>query len=72
MVEAGFTKIMMVVLRSERTERVGHADIWGRALQMEETAGINVLRQEPAWCAQPTEGSPLWLKHNEQRKEQQE
>lgn len=59
MVEVGFSKTMMTVLRSERTEREGHAEVWGRALQMEETAGIIVLRQELPWYAQPTECSPL-------------
>ena len=45
MAKAGFTEMMMVVLRPERTERVGHAHVWRRTLQMEERAGINILRQ---------------------------
>lgn len=45
MADAGFTEMMMVRRRPGRTERVGHAHVWGKTLQTEEAAGVNILRQ---------------------------
>lgn len=63
MAKAGFTEMMMVVLRPGRTESGPCTPVGKNTLD-----GRNSRYQYPE-AVQPTESSPLWLKQDEEGKE---